>query len=76
MANNDDSDTGSDAAARFTIDLAELDLTDEDINSLQNQITKAVVEGVTHKGFAMTAERKKKGPYVKITFVKSVPRPR
>lgn len=76
MAKNDDSEDGSDAAARFTVDLADLDLTDEDISALQNQITKAVVEGVTHKGFAMAAEGKKKGPYVKITFVKSVPRPR
>ena len=38
-----------DAAVRFTVDLGEIELTDEEVSTLQNQITKLAVETVQQK---------------------------
>jgi len=56
----------TDVGARFTVNLGEIELTDEEVSTLQNQITKLAVE---------TARKKDSGgkePFIKIIFVRSV----
>jgi hypothetical protein len=52
-------------ASRFTVDLGQFYLTDEEVNDIRNQITKAAVEAVR------TVKERRGEPYVKITFVKA-----
>lgn len=66
----DESQPRSEGGTRFTVDLSEVELTDEEVSSLKNKITKAAVESARGKGHA-----ERRPPYVRIVFVKSVPNP-
>jgi hypothetical protein len=66
---------------RFTVDLGEVELTDEEVTSLQNQITKLAVETVRQKGSGENAPgagdvagRRHREPFVKIIFVRAIHR--
>jgi hypothetical protein len=72
-----------DAVTRFTVDLGEIELTDEEVSTLQNQITKLAVETVQQKRSDSTDEnasgsegvsRRRRGPFVKIIFVRAIHR--
>jgi len=54
---------------QFSVNLSEIDLTDEEVNSLHNQITKLLVESLRKK------PKPKPEPYVKVLHVKSIPNP-
>ena len=75
--------SAEDDGVRFTVDLREIELTDEEVNSLQNQITKLAAEAVRQKGSDENApgtgdvagrRRPPREPYVRITFVKQIRR--
>ncbi|HXN88966.1 MAG TPA: hypothetical protein VN890_06400 [Methylocella sp.] len=70
MALDTTSPPDTSAATQFTVDLGQIDLTDEEVNSLQNQITKLAAEFALTK--ADPAARPKKEPFVKITFVRAI----
>jgi hypothetical protein len=55
-------------ASQFSVDLSEIELTDEELTALQNQITRLVFDSVRNK---VTAAGRKKEPYVKIIYVRS-----
>jgi hypothetical protein len=57
----------ADAGARFTVDLGEIELTDEEVSTLQHQITNLAVETARKKGSGSTH-----GPFIKIIFVRAV----
>lgn len=69
-----------DGGTRFTVDLGEIELTDEEVTSLQNQITKLAVETVRQKDSGENApdsgavSRRRRGPFVKIIFVRAIHR--
>jgi hypothetical protein len=69
-----------DGGTRFTVDLGEIELTDEEVTSLQNQITKLAVETVRQKGSDENAPGtgdvagRRRGPFVKIIFVRAIHR--
>lgn len=67
--------SASDTAAgtQFTVDLSQIELTQEEVNALHNAITKLAVETVQQRASAAAARRIAGEPYVKITFVKAVP---
>ena len=54
-------DTGS---SQFTVDLGQIDLTDEELNGFKNQITKLAVESLRKK--------RKRGPFIKILHVRTI----
>ena len=55
-------------ATQFTVDIGQMELTDEEVNAFQNEITKLAVDWVKQKGSA----RRKKEPFVKIIFVRAI----
>jgi hypothetical protein len=59
--------------SKFSIELGPMDLSDEEINSIRNEITKSLVNKVRKKGGVSSKERRE--PYVKITFGKAIPHP-
>lgn len=68
MDNTSSSPDSTDSTARFTVDLGETQLTDAELHSLQNEITRLAVEHVQKS----VAEKGKKEPFVKIIFVKAI----
>ena len=61
----------TDAKMQFTVDLGQVEMTDEEVNALQNQITKLAIECVRQKDSG-AAVKKEPYPKVIITFVRSV----
>jgi hypothetical protein len=60
------------AGVQFTVDLDQIELTDEECAAFQNAITKLAVEYVQKHSDTVTA-RVRREPYVKIIFVKAIP---
>jgi hypothetical protein len=55
---------------QFIVDLGKVALTDDEVDAVQNQITKVALEFARNKE-APAAKRKPKEPYVKILHVKT-----
>lgn len=55
---------------QFVVDLGQIELTDDEVDAVQNQITKVALEFARRKN-APAAKRKPKEPYVKILHVKT-----
>ncbi|HEY6236865.1 MAG TPA: hypothetical protein VIW69_17320 [Candidatus Elarobacter sp.] len=74
MDNSTPSSRDSVAGTQFTIDLREIELTDEEVNALNNKITQLAVETVRQQhASGAKAGRTKREPYVRITHVRSIP---
>jgi hypothetical protein len=63
------------AGAQVTVDLSQVELTDEEVNALLNKITRLAAESVRQQAADVTVARRPREPYVKITFVKAIPPP-
>lgn len=63
------SPSGKNKGHQFTVDLRNTELTDEEVRSLGNEITRLAVQSVGAKGDVEA----KREPYVEIIFVKSMP---
>jgi hypothetical protein len=72
MENSQDTRDNTGAGVQFTVDLDQIELTDEECNAFQNEITKLTVEYVQKHSDGATS-RVRREPYVKITFVKAIP---
>lgn len=59
---------------QFSVEIGDVDLSDADMKGIQNQITKAILGSVRQKSTAKSTAKKKE-PYVKILFVKAIPKP-
>ena len=70
MDNSQGSPNDTGAAVKFTVDLEQIALTEDECNAFQNQLTKLAVEYAQKSSSASRARRE---PYVKITFVKAIP---
>lgn len=60
------------AGVQFTVDLDQIELTEEECAAFQNAITKLAVEYVQKHSDTAPA-RVRREPYVKIIFVKAIP---
>jgi hypothetical protein len=60
------------AGVQFTVDLDQIELTNEECAAFQNEITKLAVEYVQKRSDSATAQVRRE-PYVKIIFVKAIP---
>ena len=62
--------TNEPEGTQFIVDLGQVELTDDEVDAVQNQITKVALEFARQKN-APAAKRKPKEPYVKILHVKT-----
>ncbi len=62
--------TSSEGSSQFSVELGPHDLSDEEINNLGNEITKAIVGAVQRSASAAKAVPRE--PYVKILHVKQI----
>jgi hypothetical protein len=68
----DDATANAPSEAQFTLDLGAMELTDDEVNALQNQITRLAVEFMRQERAIAPVPDRRREPYVKIIFVKSV----
>jgi predicted transcriptional regulator len=72
MATKKSSKKESSDRSKFSIELGHSDLTDAEINNLQNEVTKNIVDTVQKNAGAVERDAYVKILYVKLTHTKSV----
>jgi hypothetical protein len=72
MATTPSASAGGDSATQLTVDLGQTELTDDELHSLQNDITRLAVDHVQKSAAAAAPDRRKGEPFVKIIFVKAI----